>query len=434
MITRRDFLRRSAAALAASVALPQVLKSQALGSFAAPSDQFRLAIIGCKSMGFIDLTAFMKFAGVSCVALCDIDKNILESRANEAQKLWGSRPDTYTDYRRILDRKDVDAVVIATPDHWHCLMMTDACSAGKDVYVEGPAAHSLAECDAMVAAQQRYGRVVQVGQQMRSSDIWNEMKRVVGSGQLGTIARVNVWANMDFATITGVAHDSPAPQGVDYNMWLGPAPLRAFNANRFHDSWRLFWDYGGGMIADMGPHLFDMALSGMNVTGMPLRVVGSGANHTIPGNRAETFDNLSVFYQFPTFLMQWNNVNIERGPFGMSRGIEFKGTNGSLVANDEKMEFIPEDRKMEKQSWKVTNNVILDHVGNFIDCVRQRRQDTACTIRQGALCAKYAHLGNIAARTGEALTYDPQHHTFHNRKADRLIAPAYRKPWRLPNG
>ena len=128
MITRRVFLRRSASALAAGILVPQVLKAQTLG--AAPSDQLRVALIGCKSMGWKDLTTFMKHAGVSCVALCDIDNNILESRADQARKLWGTRPETYTDYRRVLDRKDVDAVIIATPDHWHCLMMTDACAAG----------------------------------------------------------------------------------------------------------------------------------------------------------------------------------------------------------------------------------------------------------------------------------------------------------------
>lgn len=430
MITRRVFLRRSASALAAGILVPQVLKAQTLG--AAPSDQLRVALIGCKSMGWKDLTTFMKHAGVSCVALCDIDNNILESCADQARKLWGTRPETYTDYRRVLDRKDVDAVIIATPDHWHCLMMTDACAAGKDVYVEGPAAHSLAECDVMAAAQQRYGRVVQVGQPLRSSELWNEMKRIVASGQLGTIARVNVWANMDLGSITSVAQDGPAPQGVDYDLWLGPAPKRAFNAYRFHNSWCQFWDYGGGLIAYVGTHLLDVALAGMNVASMPLRVVGSGANHTVPGNKAETFDNLSVFYQFPKFLMQWSNVGIEGGPFGMNRGVEFKGTDASLVVNDETMTLVPVGKKLEPQTWKASNDAVFDHIGNFIDCARQHRTATACTIGQGAFSAKYAHLGNIAARTGEALVYDPQHHTFHNRKADRLIAPAYRKPWRLP--
>ena len=180
MITRRVFLRQSASAVAATLILPQALQSRPIRSGAA-SDQLRVALIGCRSMGWGDLTDVMNHPNMYCAALCDINQNILSSRANEAQKLWGNRPDTYSDYRRILDRKDIDAVVIGTPDHWHCLMMTDACSAGKDVYVEKPIANSIIECDAMVAAQQRYGRVVQVGQQQRSSHLWHEMKRIAST-------------------------------------------------------------------------------------------------------------------------------------------------------------------------------------------------------------------------------------------------------------
>ena len=432
MTTRRDFLRQSASAIAATLILPQALQSRTLRSGAAPSDQLRVALVGCKSMGWYDLTDIMNHPNMYCAALCDIDQGILANRADEAQKLWGNRPDTYTDYRRILERKDIDVVVIGTPDHWHCLIMTDACSAGKDVYVEKPVANSIAECDAMVAAQQSYGRVVQVGQQQRSSQLWHEMKRIVDSGDLGTIARVNVWANFAYAAILNPAQDSQVPAGVDFDMWLGPAPRRTFNASRFHGSWRMFWNYGGGLITDWGVHLLDMALWGMNVTGMPLRVMGLGANHTYPNNFAETFDTLSVFYGFPNFLIQWSNVTIESGPYGMNYGLEFKGTKGTLVVNREKMELYPQGGNQPAQQWKPTNNEHYDHTTNFIECVRSRRFDTACTIQNGAFCAKIAHLGNIAARTGHALTYDDQHHTFHDKVANRLIVPDYRSPWKLP--
>ncbi len=435
MTNRRDFLRQSASALAATIILPQTLQSRALrGRNSAPSDQLRVALIGCKNMGWGDLSDLMNHPNMYCAALCDIDQSILDNRANEAQKLWGNRPDTYTDYRRILDRKDIDAVVIGTPDHWHCLIMTDACSAGKDVYVEKPIANSIAECDAMVAAQERYGRVVQVGQQQRSSHLWQEMKRTVESGKLGNIARVNVWANFAYAAILNPAKDSDVPAGVDFNMWLGPAPQRTFNASRFHGAWRMFWDYGGGLITDWGVHLLDMALWGMNVTGMPLRVVGSGANHAYPNNFAETFDTLSVIYGFPNFLIKWSNVTIESGPYGMNYGLEFKGTEGTLVVNREKMELYPLGSNQPSQQWKPTNKEHYDHTTNFIDCVRSRRFDTACTIQNGALCAKYAHLGNIAARTGKALTYDDKRRTLHDKTANRLLTHEYRKPWKMPKG
>ena len=431
---RREFLRQSATALAAGIILPQVLQSRVLRTTAAPSDQLRVALIGCKSMGWADLSDIMKHPDVQCVALCDVDQGILTNRTAEAERLWGRRPDQYTDYRRVLERQDIDAVIIGTPDHWHCLIMTDACSAGKDVYVEKPVANSIAECDAMAAAQKRYGRVVQVGQQQRSSQLWHEMKSYIDSGQLGKIARVNVWANFAYAAILNHAQDGPVPQGLDYDMWLGPAPQRTFNSTRVHGLWRMFWNYGGGLLTDWGVHLMDMALWGMNVTGMPRRVVASGANHTYPNNFAETFDNLSVFYEFPEFLIQWSNVTIESGPFGMNYGLEFKGTNGTLLVNREKMELIPLGNKLEAQSWKPSNNDHYDHTTNFIDCVRSRSFDTACTIQNGAFCAKYAHLGNIAARTGESLIYDDQRHTFHNKAADRFITPEYRKPWKMFKG
>jgi predicted dehydrogenase len=310
-------------------------------------------------------------------------------------------------------------------------MMTDACAAGKDVYVEQPVANSIAECDAMVRAQQRYGRVVQVGQQQRSSQLWHQMKAIVDSGQLGRIARVNVWANFGYAAILNPAKDGPAPQGIDHEMWLGPAPQRPFNETRLNGLWRMYWDYGGGLLTDWGVHLLDMALWAMNVTGMPLRVAASGANHTYLDNKTETFDSLSVFYQFPQFLIQWSNTAIEQGPYRMNYGLEFKGANATLLVNREGMELIPLDAKQQKQSWKPTNNEHLDHTTNFLDCIRQRRMETACTIQNGAFCAKYAHLGNIAARTRQVLTYDDQKHTFHSKEADRLITPQYRKPWKM---
>ena len=396
------------------------------------NSMINVALIGCRGMGWADLTSMMQNPGVQLVALCDVDKEVLDRRTADAEKNWGRRPLQYRDYRKLLENKDIDAVIIGTPDHWHCLIMTDACSAGKDVYVEKPVANSIAECDAMVAAQQSYGRVVQVGQQQRSSQLWHEMKRIVDSGDLGTIARVNVWANFAYAAILNHAQDSEVPAGVDFDMWLGPAPKRSFNASRFHGSWRMFWNYGGGLITDWGVHLLDMALWGMNVTGMPLRVMGSGANHTYPDNFAETFDNLSIFYGFPDFLIQWSNVTIESGPYGMNYGLEFKGTKGTLVVNREKMELYPQGEIEPMQQWKPTNNEHYDHTTNFIECVRSRHFDTACTIQNGAFCAKIAHLGNIAARTEHALTYDDQHHTFHDKAANRLIVPNYRDPWKLP--
>ena len=395
------------------------------------NDNVRVALIGCRSMGWADLQAMMQNPGVELVALCDVDRGVLERRTNDAEKNWGRRPDQHGDYRQVLERQDVDAVIIGTPDHWHCKIMTDACAAGKDVYVEKPAANSIAECDAMVAAQKRYGRVVQVGQQKHSAEHWQKLHEFIKSGRLGHIARVKIWANFTYVVLPELAPDTTPPAELDYDMWLGPAPMRPYSLTR-NQSWRCFWDYGGGLMTDMGPHLLDMALWHMNVQGMPQRVIASGGNYVLPTNKAETFDTLSVVYELGDFSIEWSNTAIATGPYGSINGLEFKGQNGTVVTNYDWWEVIPQAGRMEAMRVTATPGEHVVHTGNFLECVRSRRIDRlACPITHGALCAKYAHLGNIAARTGLPLTYDDDHHTFHNKAADKLLARPYRKPWKM---
>lgn len=433
MTTRRDFLKKSAAMMAAGLAMPSVLADEHLfARNVGANDKINIALIGCKNMGWENLKDFLIHPEVECMALCDIDKNVLESKAAELGKLRNRKPELYGDYRRLLERKDIDAVIIGTPDHWHCLQMVDACAAGKDVYVEKPLANSIAECDMMVAAAGKYNRVVQVGQQQRSGSHWQEMKRYIDSGQLGKIAQVNIWANFGYANILDPVPDSPVPAGVDFETWLGPAPLRTFNEKRFHGSWRMFWDYGGGLMTDWGVHLIDMALWGMNITGMPDRVLASGGNFAHPDNYAETFDTLSVVYEYKDLLIQWKNVTVETGPYGRNYGLEFVGTNGTLVANRDSWEIYPVQNKIE--AVKVAANYIdhKEHVTDFLNCMKKREMNTACTVDNGSLCAKYAHLGNISARVRSALVYDDIKKTFNNKEADKLLQPDYRKPWKFP--
>ena len=395
------------------------------------NDTINVALIGCRNMGWADLCAMLQNPGVQLTALCDVDQTVLDNRTAEAVKNWGKRPDQYRDYRRVLERQDIDAVIIGTPDHWHCLIMTDACAAGKDVYVEKPAANSIGECDAMVAAQQRYQRVVQVGQQKHSAEHWKQLHEFIASGKLGHIGRVRIWANFTYVVLTDPTPDAEPPATLDYDMWLGPAPLRPYSQTR-NQSWRCFWDYGGGLMTDMGPHLLDMALWHMNVTGMPRRVSAVGGNFVNPANKAETFDTLDVLYELPDFNIEWSNTAIASGPYGSINGLEFKGENGTLVTNYNWWEVIPQSGRMEPMKVLAAPGEHVVHTGNFLDCVRSRRIDQlACPITHGVLCAKYAHLGNIAARTGMSLSYDDLHHTFHNKVADRLITRPYRKPWKM---
>lgn len=434
MVSRRNFIRHSVSAVATGLIMPSVLnESNLFASSVGANDQINVALIGCRSMGWADLSDFLIHPEVNCIALCDIDKNVLEQKAAEVEKLRNKKPRLYGDYRKVLEKKEIDAVIIGTPDHWHCLQMVDACAAGKDVYVEKPIANSIAECDAMVDAAKRYNRVVQVGQQQRSGNHWHEMKKYIDSGKLGKIARVNVWANFNYATILNPVSDSAVPSGVDFETWLGPAPKRTFNEKRFHGLWRMFWDYGGGLMTDWGVHLIDMALWGMNVKGMPKRVISSGGNFAYPDNYAETFDTLSVIYEYDDFIIQWSNIaGTETGPYGRNYGLEFKGVNGTLVANRESWEVYPEGNRIEHIKSLPNFQDHRDHVTNFLDCMKSRKMNTACTIDNGSLCAKYAHLGNISARVGSALAYDDVKKTFNNPMADKLIKPDYRNPWLFP--
>jgi len=430
-VTRRNFIK-STTVLAAGATIPAWAKTSA-------NDKINVGLIGCKNMGWSNLSDFLLHSDVRCVALADIDQSILRSREEELEKKQGVKPDVYGDYRKILDRKDVDIVIIGTPDHWHCLQFVDACKAGKDVYVEKPISNSIAECDVMVAAARKYNRIVQVGQQQRSSGHWKEMVDYLRSGKLGNIGHVHVWANFNYAAMQPPVPDSKVPDGVDFETWLGPTPTRSFNQQRFHGSWRMFWNYGGGLMTDWGVHLLDMGLWGMDIKTLPLKISAFGGNFLYPNGANETFDTQMVTYQFDKFIMSWeNNAGTETGPYGKNYGVLFRGANGTLVANRDNWEIYPEKdnrtgaAKIPEMTVKADFQDHRLHVANFLECVKTRNNQTACTIENGSLCAKYAHLGNIAARTGMALIFDDSQKKFDHPEADKYIQPPYRAPWQFP--
>ena len=435
MLTRRTFLKSTAASVIAS----PLLGKEAFAHISA-SDKINVALIGCKNMGWTNLSDFLLHKDVECVALCDIDQTILDDKVREVEKLKGKKPKAYSDYRKLLEQKEIDAVIIGTPDHWHCLQMVDACAAGKDVYVEKPIGNSIAECDVMVAAAQKYKRVVQVGQQQRSSGHWQEMVQYLRSGKLGTIGRVHVWANFNYAAVTPKP-DSAVPAGVDFETWLGPTPQKTFNEQRFHGLWRMFWDYGGGLMTDWGVHLIDMGLWGLGITGMPNKTVATGGKFYYPQGMHETFDSQTVSYVFDNCIMSWeHNAGVQTGPYDRLYGVLFKGTKGTLVADRDNWVVYPEwdDQKKEPATPEIKveadqqDHII--HVRNFIDCVKTRNLQTACTIENGSLCAKYAQLGNIAARMNATLIYDDQAKKFVGTpEADKYIKPLYRAPWKFPD-
>jgi predicted dehydrogenase len=391
------------------------LNNQAFAIFKnriAPSDQLNVGLIGVNGMGWANLTAALKVPGVNVIALCDVDKNVLDRRMGDLSKLNvdASKVKTYGDYRSLLDNKDIDAVIIATPDHWHALIMMDACAAGKDVYVEKPVGNSIEECRAMVHAQQRYSKAVQAGQWQRSQQHFQDAVEFAQSGQLGNIRTVKVWCYQGWMKPGPVVPDTAPPAGVDYKMWLGPAPTRPFNASRYHFNFRWFWDYAGGLMTDWGVHLLDYGLLGMK-SPVPKSVSALGGRFAYPDLYEETPDTLITLFEFEGFNMLWDSaLGIDNGSYGRDHGIAYVGNNGTLVVDRNGWEVIEEKQgknKVSKPLIKPSDNGLDKHMVNFVDVVKSRKmEDLRCPIQAAAHVATVAQMGNIAYRSGKKLNWD----------------------------
>jgi predicted dehydrogenase len=401
------------------------------------NEKIGLALIGARGRGYRVLQQALEQAETHCVAICDIDDQVIADRKAELMKLQDKAPTVYKDFRRLLENPDIDAVIIGTPDHWHCLQTVYACQAGKDVYVEKPMANSLAELDLMVAATRKYNRVVSVGQQQRSGLHWQEAIDHIRSGKIGQLRKINIWAHFNYGVGNKMVPDSPVPEGVDFDMWLGPAPQRTFNESRFHGSWRMFWDYGGGLMTDWGVHLIDMALWAADVTKMPNAVSASGGNFSHPDHAHETFDTLNVEYQLDDLTVSWQSLGgVQSGPYGKLYGLAFIGNDGTIIADRGEWVLNPEfenkQPKTEALRGKSAGTSSQDHVRNFLACIKSREEPN-CSVENGRLVAQYSHMGNIALRTQSRLVWDDQKKNFgKNKAANRLITPQYRNPWELP--
>ena len=439
MKSRRRFLRDSSV-VAGAVAFPSVLRAQPGG--VAPSDVLRVGVIGCNGMGFADLRAILKVPGVECGALCDVDASVLNTRAEQVEQQTGTAPVLYSDFRRLLEDPDIEAVIIATPDHWHCLMMVMACEAGKDVYVEKPLANTIHECDLMTKAAERYGTVVQVGQWQRSGAHWTEAAEHIQSGAIGRIRLVKAWAYQGWMKAIPVKPDGPVPDGVDYDMWLGPAPARPFNPNRFHFQFRWFWDYAGGLMTDWGVHMIDMVHYAMG-DGGPKKVTANGGKFAYPDDASETPDTLQAAFEFDDYSMLWEHATgIDLGPYQRDHGVAFIGNRGTVVVDRAKWEILPEVETVDDEEQYLTASIptqhrnddggLEAHMVNFVDCIKSREQPK-CHTAVAARAAITAHLGNIAYKTGRRLTWDDAGQSFpDDAEANALLSPQYRSPWTLP--
>lgn len=431
---RRIFIKNTAVAAAAVSVAPAVLNA-----CASPAEKVTVALIGCRSMGFNDLVSFLKEGNnVECVALCDVDSKVLEDKAAEVEKLTGKRPQVFADFRKVLDNPDIDAVIIGTPDHWHAIMTIMALQAGKHVYVEKPMAHSIEECYAMVAAQAKYPNLkVQVGMWQRSSKHWFEASDVVKSGVLGDIHLVKAWIYKGYDTPYPVMEDSEAPSTVDYEMWLGPAPKRPFNLNRFHYNFRWWWDYAGGAMTDWGVHLLDFALYAMDADMPEFISPGGGIFYHEPG-AMETPDIQQALYNYPKHSMVWEcGLNPGIGPYGKGHGVAFVGQKGTLVVDRNGWETMPDTNNAEKKPFfegkKQPNygDGLDEHVKNFLECIR-KGGSLNTPVEIGAKTAIVSEMGNIAYRAGQRIHWDNSTKSFREEIANSMMKLNYNENWKLP--
>ena len=436
-MTRRDF-GRSAAMTVASVALASgPLARNVLGA----NDRVRVGLIGAGGMGRANLKDFLRTGQVECVAIADP----YEPNLNTAIGMTLGKAKGYKDFRRILEQKDIDAVIVATPDHWHAIPMMSACEAGKDVYVEKPLSHTLYEGRKMVEAAAKYNRVVQVGTQQRSGEHFQKAVELVQSGKIGKVTCAETWIyGNSYPEGIESPPDSDPPPWLDWDFWLGPAPYRPYNRNRCLNNFRWFWDYSGGMLTDWGTHLIDVVHWAMGVNA-PKSVVANGGIYVLPDNR-ETPDTLEVMFEYPAsaasgkeFIVRFSNRNASsRGPDDHGYGIQFFGTDGTLFVDRSGYTLWPEARRVGPERVRDSRVIKGDgsaqhypHVLNFLDCLRSRQKpnsDLETTHRSTSA----GHVANIAFKLGRRLRWDGQREQFiDDPEANKMLTKEYRKPWKI---
>jgi predicted dehydrogenase len=433
--TRRAFINTSAkAAMAAGLATTLSWESLAEAKNLIPAnDKINVGVIGVNGMGWANTQSFLKIPEVTIAALCDVDENVLNKRKEELNAK-GMKVKTYGDYRKMLEDKDLNVIIIGTPDHWHCLQMVEACAAGKDVYVEKPVGNSIEECNVMMAAQKRYSKAVQCGQWQRSVPHFVDALEFIKSGKLGKIRTVKAWAYQGWMRNIEVKPDGPVPAGVNYDMWLGPAPKRPFNPNRFHFNFRWFWDYAGGLMTDWGVHLIDYALLGMNAS-FPKSAIAVGGKYAYPDGAHETPDTLTTIYEFDDYTILWEQAqSISNGNYGKDHGISYIGNNGTLVLWRGGWEVIPDEKRMEAIPVQPNKGSGLDkHTVNFIEAVKTRDfSKLTCPIADGAHVANVCQMGNISYKVGSKVTWDAATAKFKEEKANTLLAAGYNNGYKLP--
>lgn len=410
----------------------------------AASDRVRVGMVGAGLIGTRHLIDFAAQPDVDVVAICDVSP----ARLDAARSLVGDRLEGVSDFRRLLDRTDIDAIVVSTPDHWHALMTIMACAAGKDVYVEKPLTHVVREGDWMIAAATRHDRVVQVGTQQRSGRHYRRAADLVRQGHIGEVRHVHIRAGRNIVPGFTQPVDEPDLTPDAWDLWLGPAPFVPFDPRRALYHFRWFWDYSGGQTTNLLSHDLDIV---QWMTGAaPTRVSAFAQRRSLEGF-GETPDAFEAIYEFPGFLLTWTSSEVSVGRW---RGLEVSGTKGTLAidrtgfavtadplmsADDQiprasfarapSRAYPTRTTPVEEKGYEQVRDQFVPHVRDFVECVRSRRtpvSDLASAHRTATAC----HLANVAMRVGRVVTWDETaQDVVGDREASALLTKTYRPPW-----
>ncbi len=395
-----------------------------------PNEKIRMGFIGVGGMGTGRLKQFLGHEDVVAVAVCDVDERHLQRGLDEAEKRQGKRPKGFRDFRKLLEIDEIDAVTVTTPDHWHAPIFIAACEAGKDVFVEKPLSHNIAEGRDMVEAAKKYERITQMGNHIHNDkETYRRAVEMVQSGKLGKITRLHCWKSSNSEGIGNPPNGEP-PRELDYDFWQGQAQKREYNPNRSHFNFRYFWDYSGGVFMDFWCHITDVAYWAMDLQA-PKTIVATGGRYFLEDN-SETPDCMEVVYQYPGLTMNWTLHPNGLAGFPGGIGCVFQGTEATMVTNYNSNTIYVDSKKVDDFPWpEQTIPNSPGHLREFLDAIKSREQ-TTCNVEYSHKLNKGGLLGNIAYRVDDKLKWDDENErVINNPKANRLVKRRPRSKWKL---
>lgn len=432
--SRRQFLQSAAAG---STALAAASLIQPVYAAAARPETIRLGIIGCGGIMTHHVKGLVgRKENVAIAWLCDVDPAQMTRMAGHAKGGQVANPQQTAQYEDVITDSNVDAVIIATPHHWHAPIAIRAMQEGKHVYIEKPISHVYNEGHAIITAAEKYDRVVQQGSQMRNSPVTRRAEALLQDGVIGDVKVARAWTAETRSVVEPVP-DSPTPAGVDYDRWLGPAPARPFNRLRFHQTWRMYRDYANGEIGDDGIHDIDMAAWGLGIDSAPVQITARGSRMMLHGHASEYPDNMHVAWQFPDGrLMIYENYPFTSyGLHGFDNGNVFYGTKGYMIFSRRGAFSVflgPKSKPGPTEGNVRGERGYAEHMAEFLEAIRSGSRNTQARAQVAHRSCALVHLGEIAFRTTGQLDFDPKTESFvDNDDANAMLSKSYREPWGL---